>query len=209
VKGLEITVPRLYGLKASLTDGCSNETTNISYDGYYNPPGTTLRLVQTFENGSSASIDLPDLRGSIDISLGIGRSTLELRATRELNGNKYHAPPMQTSLHGFRTGDVWQFQLETELRMVGGIQRWFAEINLFSVYISNTLRVSEVELNASSVAGWLLRKPEIGDVNFAGMADVQPLLALPVFNTNWQFFSATAAAAIPPPTLSLRFKLVC
>jgi hypothetical protein len=181
----------------------------VSYDGYNNPPGTTLRLVQKFESGTSKLIDLPDLRGVVDIPLGEGRSTLELMATRELNDNGYYATPLKTELHGFRTGDVWEFKIETELRQIDGLQRWFAEINLFSVYISNALRVSEVELIASSVAGWVLRKPEIGDVTFAGTSGVQPLPVLPIFNTNWRFFSAAAAAAIPAPILTLRFKLMC
>jgi hypothetical protein len=116
---------------------------------------------------------------------------------------------MKTDLHGFQTGDSWTFQKQTELRNIDGIQRWFVEINLFAASISNTLRVSEVQLTASSVSGWVLRKPETGDVAFAGTADVHPLSTLPVFNTNWQFFSAAAAAAIPTPILTLRFKITC
>jgi hypothetical protein len=37
------------------------------------------------------------------------------------------------SLHGFATGDFWTFEIETGPRDIGGIQRRFAEINLFSV----------------------------------------------------------------------------
>jgi hypothetical protein len=209
LKGLEITVPRLYGLRALLSDGCANETTTIHYDGWKNPPGTTLTLVQSFTSGVVKSIDLPDLRGSVDIPLGPGRSTLELGATRVLNGNVYHATSLQTDLHGWQTGDGWQFKIETELRMIGGIQRWFAEINLWSVFISNTLRVSEVALDATSVADWIMRNAKTGDVSFAGLSSTQALPMLPVFNTNWQFFSAAAATAISPPTLTLGFKISC
>jgi hypothetical protein len=42
------------------------------------------------------------------------------------------------------------------------IGRWFAEMNLFSRFISNALRVSEVQLSASIVAGWVLQNTEAG-----------------------------------------------
>ena len=51
--------------------------------------------------------------------------------------------------------------------------RWFTEINLFSQHISNLLRVSEVQLSATSGSGWVLRNPEAGDVNFAGLTDIK------------------------------------
>jgi hypothetical protein len=210
LKGLEITVPRLYVLTASLSDGCANELTKIAYDGWKNPPETKLALVQRFASGVVKSIDLPDLRpDTIDIPIGEGRSTLELQATRELNGNLYHATPLQTSLRGFRPGDLWQFEIVTEMRDVGGLQRWFAEINLWSAHISNMLRVSEVALDATAVPDWTMRNATTGDVSFAGLSAVQPLPMLPVFNTNWQFFSTAAATAIPPPTLKLSFKITC
>jgi hypothetical protein len=116
---------------------------------------------------------------------------------------------MQISLHGFQADDYWTFQMETELRDVDGVQRWFAEINLFSVSISNALRVSEVQLTASSASNWVLRNAEVGDVTFGGMADVHQLPNLPKFNTNWRCFSATAAGAISAPMLTLRFKISC
>jgi hypothetical protein len=209
LKGLEITVPRVYGLTASLSDGCAGEMTRIDYDGWKNPPGTTLTLVQRFASGVVKWVDLPNLLGSIDIPLGPGRSTLELHAARSLNGNVYHATPLQTSLHGLQTGDVWQFKIETELRMIGGMQRWFAEINLWSMYISNLLRVSEVGLEATNVSNWIMRNAETGDVSFAGLADSHALAMLPLFNTNWQFFSAAAVSATSPPTLTLAFKISC
>ncbi len=36
------------------------------------------------------------------------------------------------SLHCLKTGDLWTFETDTGSRDVGGIQRRFAEINLFS-----------------------------------------------------------------------------
>ena len=93
--------------------------------------------------------------------------------------------------------------------MIGGVVRWFTEINLFSQRISNSLRVSEVQLSASSGSGWLLHNPEVGDVSFAGLTDIKALAMQPVFNTNWQFRTVTAAQGIVPPELLIRFKIFC
>jgi hypothetical protein len=209
LKGLEITVPLLYGLTASLSNGCASEMTTVWYDAWKNPPETAVTLVQRFASGVVKSIGLPDLRGNIDIPLGPGESTIELNATRILNGKAYKAVPLQTRLRGFQSGDIWRFSIETEMRTIGGAQRWFAEINLWSAFISNKLRVSEVALEATGVAGWMMRNAITGDVTFAGVSDVKALTTLPVFNTNWQFFSAAAAAGGAAPTLTLGFKISC
>ena len=209
LKGLEITQPRLYGLSASLTEGCAEELTTISYDAFQNPPGTRLDLVQVFENGANVSIELLKLKDDLSIPLGPGRSTLHLLATRILNGNKYVATPLQLSLHGFRNGDLWEFRFEAEKRLIAGVERWFVEMNLFSRFISNALRVSEVQLSASIVVGWVLQKTETGNVTFAGLADTKILPTQPVFNTNWQFHSAGPATGTIPPALSIKFKMVC
>jgi hypothetical protein len=209
IKGLEITVPLLYQLTTSLSDGCANEMTTVSYDAWKNPPETTLKLIQTFTSGAVNSIDLPDLRGTIDIPLGPGRSTLELHATRVLNGILFKATPLQTSVHGFRKDEVWQFEFEAELRVIGGIQRWYVEINLWSMFISNMLRVSQVALDGTSVADWIMRNADTGDVNFAGFSDSKLLPSLPVFNTNWKFFTVSLAAAVSPPTLKIGFTISC
>ena len=209
LKGLEITVPLLYGLSASLSDGCAEESTLVTYDALQNPPETTLKLVQVFDNGVAISTDLPDLRGSLSIPLGPGRSTLHLSAMRILNGNKYIATPKQFSLHGYSTGDIWEFRFEAEQRLIAGTMRWYTEINLFSSFISNLLRVSEVELDVSAFPGWVMRNPEAGVVSFAGLSDTKTLASQPVFNTNWQFHSVAPAAGALPPSVSIKFKLVC
>jgi hypothetical protein len=80
---------------------------------------------------------------------------------------------------------------------------------LWSVFISNSLRVSEVSLDATSVADWIMRNAETGDVSFAGLSSTHALPMQPVFNTNWQFFSAVAAGGASAPTLLLGFKISC
>jgi hypothetical protein len=209
LKGLEITVPRLYGFSATMTEGCAGELTTVRYDAFNNPPGTSLMIFRNFANGASEVIDVADLRGDIELPFGSGRSTLELRGLRVLNGNKYQAsPPLSLTLRGFETGDVWEFRKETELRLIGGVNRWFTELNFFSSFISNSLRVSEVELSASSTSGWTLHKPPLPDVQFPGLIDTQSLPTQPTFNTNWQFYSAAPASGATP-ILTIRFKMVC
>jgi hypothetical protein len=211
-KGLEITEPRLYTLTASLTDGCETDTTTIHYDAFMNPPETQLSLIQQFADGRVVQlpVDTGERRGIVQIPLGLGRSTIRLEALRELNGNKYAAPPLEVKLHGFRTGDPWNFEFEAEKRLVGTTERWYVEINLFSQSISNSLRVSAVTLTTPASGDWILRNPDIGaDLTFtAGNATVQ-LPSMPVFNRNWQFFSKAPATGLVPPTISLRFTITC
>jgi hypothetical protein len=209
LKGLEITEPWLYGFSADKTEGCSDENTVIHYDGFNNPPETKLAIVQRFANGTSSSITLADLRGTIALPFGQGQSILELHALRVLNGNKYEAAPLSLELRGFATGDYWEFRFEAEERFIAGANRWFAELNLFSSFISDKLKVSEVGLSASSGNGWIIHKPPLADINFAGTADTQPIPGDPIFNTNWQFYSAAPAGGGTPPQLTLRFKMIC
>jgi hypothetical protein len=94
-------------------------------------------------------------------------------------------------------------------RPIGGIPRWFVEINLYSQYISNALRVAQVSIASTlAVGAWTLRNAETGDITIASLPAVRALPGLPVFNRNWQLFS-TAAAAGPPPVITLSFQLVC
>jgi hypothetical protein len=207
-KGLEITQPRLYSLTTSLAEGCSQETTDVHYDAWKNPPGTTLVLLQAFEDGEVIARPLPDLKGFVTIPFGAGRSTLELTASRELNGRTYEAAPLNASLRGFQTGDTWTFQFTAELRVISGIQRWFVELNLFSESISNSLRVQEVSIKGAYTGGWVLRNAEAGDVLFAGTSETHVLPGLPVFNRNWQIFSQLAAAGTPP-VINVQFRITC
>src|SRR5262249_289360 len=112
-------------------------------------------------------------------------------------------------LRGFATGDFWEFRFEAEQRLIGVVQRWFVEINLFSASISNNLLVSEVQLSASSGSGWILHKPPMADIVFAGTADIKTPPSRPVFNPNGQFYTAGAAVGAIPPQVLLRFKIIC
>jgi hypothetical protein len=208
VKGLEITQPRIYSLTASIAEGCSTEVTTVTYDALKNPPETKLTLVQIFEDGQRIERALPDLFGSIGIPMGAGRSSLELTALRELNGRTYAALPMQTNIRGFRAGDAWEFQFVATKRQIEGLQRWFAEINLFSQSISNQLRVTEIAISAATGFAWILRNAETGDVRFASISDIHTV-PTPVFNKNWQLFTESAAGSGSAPIIRLHFKLTC
>jgi hypothetical protein len=208
---LEITQPRLYKLTASLTDGCENDTTSIKYDAYRNPPGTHVSLVQRFADGRVVQLSVEAERhGTTQIPLGRGRSTIELKAVRELNGNKYFAPALEVELHGMRTGDAWNFEFVAEKRLVDVVERWYVEMNLFSQFISNSLRVSAVTLTTLAGGDWTLRNPDIGaDLVFTASEATVQLLSTPVFNRNWKFFSKVPATSFLPPTVSLRFTMTC
>jgi hypothetical protein len=54
-----------------------------------------------------------------------------------------------------------------------------------------------------------MRNAVTGDLNFAGLSGTAATPMLPVFNTNWQFFSAAPAAPGAPPVLTLGFKISC
>lgn len=211
-KGLEITQPRLYLLGAMPAEACANETTTVSWDAFKNPPGTALTLVQNFEDGRRIVRALTDLKGSLAIPIGAGRSTLELHAVRTLEHRQYSTAPLQTQLRGLVPGDVWAFQFEAAVRPVGGVPRWYVEINLFSQYISNNLRVAEVDIASPSPAAagaWILRNAETGDVTLLSLPATRALPGLPVFNRNWQLFSLGPPGPDPAPLLHLRFHISC
>lgn len=211
-KGLEITEPRLYSLTASLTDGCENEVSTISYDAFRNPPGTELILRQRYADGRAVALPVSPgtLKGSVGVRLGRGRSIVQLHAVRRLNGNKYFAPPLEVELQGFATGDAWNFQFEAEKRKVDGVDRWYVEMNLFSQFISNSMRVSAVTLATAATGEWILRNPDLGaDQTFATANSTVQLPTLPIFNRNWRYFSKAPAMGTVPPTVSLHYTIDC
>jgi hypothetical protein len=210
-KGLEITEPRLYDLHASMTEGCQNELAVITYDALDNPPETKLSLVQLFANGTVVDL-LPGAtasKGSVAVAFGRGRSQVRLVALRELNGNKYESKILSTDLHGFGTGDEWHFRFVAQARMINGISRWMVEVNLFSQFISNALRVSSVKVVPSISAAWMLRNAELAaDVPVDPVTQVAQLAPHPVMNKRWLFFTKLSASG-PPPQVDLFFRIEC
>jgi hypothetical protein len=212
-KGLEITQPRVYKLTASpLTDGCENETTTITYDARKNPPETELSLIQRFTDGRviRLAVDAIEKRGTLQLALGRGRSTVQLLARRKLNGNQYSALPLEVELQGFRTGDFRDLKFVAEKRLIDSVVRWYVEMHLFSQFISNSLRVSEVKLTTLVGGDWIMRNPDIGaDLTFTPASpSVQPA-SLPIYNRNWKFFSAAPATSFTAPSIFLRFTMMC
>jgi hypothetical protein len=211
-KGLEITQPRLYALGVLPSEGCALESTSVSWDAFKNPPGTALTLVQVFEDGRQIVRALPSLAGSMSIPIGTGRSTLELHAVRTLQARQYSTAPLTAALRGFASGDVWEFQFEATQRPISGVVRWFVEINLYSQFISNSLRVAGITVASTSAAAagpWILRNPEIGDVTLPSLPSTRAVPTLPVFNKNWQLFSIAAAGLGAAPLVHLRFQISC
>ncbi len=108
----------------------------------------------------------------------------------------------------FDTGEEWHFEFVAEKRSVGGVLRWYAEINLFSQYVSDNLRVSAVRLVAAPADFWIVRNAEVGvDVPVDG-SQMAPLPQLPLMNRNWMFFSKDPAAGATP-TLDIYFVMQC
>ena len=210
-KGLEITTPKLYDLHATMSEGCHSETTTVHYDAFDNPPETRIWLTQRFENGAVNDL-LPGAtasKGDVAVAFGHGRSQVRLHALRELNDNKYESPILLIDLHGFATGDEWHFQFVAHNQMIAGVSRWVAEVNLFSQYISNTMRISSVKVVASVPAAWIVRNAEVGvDVAVDPVTQVATLLPHPVMNKNWLFFTKLAATGAPPQ-VDLYFRMEC
>ncbi|MEV8440803.1 hypothetical protein AB0425_25790 [Actinosynnema sp. NPDC051121] len=214
-KGLEITRPRLYRLTASLTDGCENETTLISYDAFKNPPETQVSLRQRFRDGRVIDLPVdPTKYGEVQIELGAGRSTVELRAVRWLNDRSYPADPLEAELHGFRTGDSLDFKFQAEKRQVDAVERWYIEMNYTGIdTVSRNLRVSAASLVTSDGGDWVMRNADIGaDLISTTIADRLQLPSLPPFRGDWRFFSKaprSTASALPPPTVTIQFTIAC
>ena len=93
--------------------------------------------------------------------------------------------------------------------MVDSVTRWYAEVNLFSQFISNAMRVSSVRLLSSAPAPWVLRNAELAaDVTIDPTTPLAPLSPHPVMNRNWVFFSKNAATGATP-TIDIFFIMEC
>jgi hypothetical protein len=205
--GLEITTPIVQAFSVQPTDGCANEQAIIEWEAISNPPETQAYLVVTPQGGSSTRFPLPGLEGTTSAALGPGRSTFALVLERELNGRIY-SDKQEIPVRGYTQGDDYVFTIDTEAHYVDGKIRWTADINLFSVYISNSIRVDEIDCTPPGGSDWWVRNADIGDVKFTPALTHQPTPSRPVFNKRWLFFS-DAAATGAAPTLQVTFKLSC
>jgi hypothetical protein len=205
--GLEITTPIIGSFSAAPTDGCANDLTTVTWEAVSNPPETRAFLVQTPTRGNPTRLALDGLSGSHSVPLGAGRSTLSLVLERELNGNIYR-DRRDLSVRGFSNNDDWTFTFSPVPRLVDGLVRWTAEINLFSQFIANTLRVAEIDLEVPGFATWWVRNPDLADLQFTPSQHQKAIPSLPVFNRHWLFFSHTAATGAAP-VIRIVFKLVC
>jgi len=206
--GLEITDPIVGSFSVAPTEGCANEQTTIAWEAIRNPPETQAFLVIKPEKGNPTRLPLGTLSGNRSVTLVAGRSTFSLLLERELNGNIYH-DQRDIAVRGFANNDEWTFTFTAEPRLVDGISRWVVEINLFSQFISNTLRVTEIHCTFAGVASWILRNPDVADLQFTTAQNHHILSSLPVFNKRWLFFSQSPASPGPNPILQVVFKLVC
>jgi hypothetical protein len=205
--GLEITDPIINAFSAMPTGGCADGKTTVRWEALSNPPETRAFLVRSRQGGASERIELGGLSGTKEIPLAAGRSTLSLVLERELNGNIY-VDKRDIEVRGFEDNDEWNFQFVADPRFVDGIDRWYVEINLFSQFISNDLKVAAIRSTFSGVPSWTLRNPDIGDLTFTTANQTHGLPSLPVFNKRWVFFS-DALATGQSPILEISFKLVC
>jgi hypothetical protein len=206
-KGLEVTTPLIKSFSVRPTEGCAGEPATVTWDALSNPPETEALLVQVAASGAEVRIALGSLMGSRQMVLLPGRSTLRLVLERRLN-NELFVDQQDIQVRGFSMNEQWRFMPQGVPRLVDGVNRWAAEISLFSQFISNHLRVSAVSSTCPGAAVWWLRNSDVGDIQFSTGHETQPLAALPVFNRNWLFFSDSPAAGTSP-TFTIDFTLTC
>ncbi len=210
-RGLEITEPLLYDLRATITEGCASGRTSIIYDALDNPPETRLSLIQFMEGGVANDL-LPGgaaSSGTIDIPLGHGRSQVRLQAVRELNGRQYASAVRTVDLRGYATGDEWHFVFTAYQQAIGGVVRWVVAVNLYSVFVANDMRVSSVKVVASSPGDWIVHNEELRlDVAVDPVTRVAPFPQKPVMNKGWRCQSKMAATGTAPQ-VEVFFRIEC
>jgi hypothetical protein len=207
-KGLEITTPVIKSFGVVPTEGCAGKPAMVTWEAASNPRETEAFLIQTPAAGPVVRTQLLGLSGSQQVALSAGKSTWSLRLERWLNGELF-VDQQDVKVRGVSANEEWSFELVASPRVIDGVNRWAAEINLFSQFISNDLRVSSAHSTFAGIPSWRLRNPAIGDVPFTTAAPTRALPALPRFNTNWLVFSEAAAAPGPGPTVRIDFTLTC
>jgi hypothetical protein len=208
LKGLEITTPITQDFWIAPTDACADEPVTVTWNAISNPPETVAFVVHTPEGGAPERIALGGLSGTRQITIGPGRSEAKLVLERELNRNVY-IDERRIKLKGYATGDFINFVMVAEPRIIDGINRWTVEINLYSQFISDTLRVIEIKASFGAVAAWRMRNLEAGDIAFTISTGIQSLPSKPLYNTNWLFFSENQVSGGIAPTMQVRFTIDC
>jgi len=206
--GLEITGPIIRTFLAIPTNGCADGLTSVAWEAESNPPETRAFLVRTQQGGATERIELGELSGAKEVRLGAGRSTLSLVLERELNGNVY-ADSRAIDIRGFKDNDQWKFAFVATPRQIDGNTHWLVEINLFSQFISNNLRVAEIRSSFAGITAWTLRNPDIGDLRFTTINDHHILPSRPIFNKRWLIFSDSPVVTGQAPAVEISFTLVC
>lgn len=207
-KGLEVTDPLVGSFAVTPDTACAGESVTVDWDALANPPETTAMLVHRHADGSATNIALPGLAGSIAVPAGPGQSTLTLALERPLNGRRYTASSA-LPLRGFAAGDTFVFTFAATPMLIDGVTRQAVLITLFSQFISNTLRVTQVASTFAGTPAWRLRHQGLADIAFTTAASTQPVPGLPVFNTEWLLFAEPPALPGPAPTVTLTFTLQC
>ena len=209
-RGLEVAQPKIQNFAVSLVEGCVGETSDVAWQARSNPPETKAVLSTKLAGESSATrVELPGLSGVQPLSLAPGRTDITLVLERQLNDELF-TDSQTISAVGYRDHDQKKYSLKVVPRMIDGIERWGAEINLWSQSISNRLFVEEVSIPNLQIPGaWLVRTPGVADVRIDALTTSQPLPSHPIFNGNWLFFAEDPGVQGAAPALEVDFRLVC
>ena len=210
-KGLEVVQPILADFSVSLTNGCEGEPTQLDWTAIRNPPESRVTL-EIRPSGSTSHVPPAFVTASLDDStvlpIPAGIWDFTLIVSRELNGRTLR-DQRAIEVRGFANGDVWTFEPSTMCITVDGASRWGVEINLWSQYISNKLRVQELYSTCSASVTWRVRTPGLPDIAFGPLKPRHTFPAPPLFNTDWTFFLDTTGCTGTPPDFHAEFKLVC
>jgi hypothetical protein len=210
-KGLEVVQPILADFSVNLTNACAGEPIHITWAAIKNPPETRARLEIRPHSSSTPvapTFETSELNGSQDVAVPAGTWDFTMIVARELNGRTL-TDQRVFEVRGFGNGDVWTFDFTAACTPIDGASRWAYEINLWSVFISDNLRVEELYSTCSAWATWHVRTPGLPDIPFGPVNSRHTFAAPPVFNRSWLFFLNTTGCGGIPPDFHAEFQLVC